>query len=300
MKSVLGAGIRWGLGATAAAAALLAPAKEAMACSFPACSPPVRLSGMQFVPGNLVYFEVTTDTPGAMSLRTEAGEPIAASIRTIGNDRVFAPDAPIAPETNLVLEYEESCYDGSEAPVLGEFAFRTFEHLPITLQPGELFVAEYGVAYPGQGNNEFGFVRVQVRPSADYAAEHLMTHTLSIDGAGSWSLVGSAWLVSIETRCEQQYSDIQYDSCGGVWAVPEGRHTLELKTHILGQDTPLEPLTLEIETRCPKPDTEIESDGNDDGDDNDGDDPAPTGEDTDDATPTGQDGDALPPDADDA
>jgi hypothetical protein len=253
---------RGGLGATVAAVVLLAPVEEAQACSLPACSEPVRLSGMQAVPGNLVYFEVTANEPGAMVLRTEAGEPIPASIRTIGNDRVFAPDAPIAPETNVVLEYELSCYDGTEPPERGEFAFRTFEHLPVTLQPGRLFVEEYGVASPGQENSEHGFVRVKLQPSVNYAAEHLMTHTLSIDGEPSspWPLVGSAWQVSLDSYCRPPYTEVQYDSCGSLWSVPEGRHTLTLQTHVLGQEAQPEPLTLEIETRCPTPETETGGD----------------------------------------
>jgi hypothetical protein len=251
---------RGGFGATAAAVVLLTPVEKAQACSLPSCSEPVRLSGMQSVPGNLVYFEVTANDPGAMAMRTEAGEPIPASIRTIGNDRVFAPDAPIPPETNVVLEYELSCYDDIESPPPGEFAFRTFEHLPVTLQPGRLYVEEYGVASPGEANGERGFVRVKLQPSADYAAEHLMTHTLSIDGQpwSPWPLVGSSWQVSVDSQCRYQHTEIEYDSCGGVWSVPVGRHTLTLQTHILGQDTQPEPLTLEIETRCPTPGTETD------------------------------------------
>src|SRR5687768_10530519 len=117
------------LGVAAAAVALFAVVETASACLTDACDPPVRLAGMEFVPDNLVYFEITPDNPSAMTMRTAAGEPIPASIRTIGNDRVFAPDAPIPPETDVVLEYEESCHSSStQPPGRGEFAFRTVEH----------------------------------------------------------------------------------------------------------------------------------------------------------------------------
>lgn len=245
----------------AAAVVLLAPSKQALACSLPACSPPVRLAGMEYVPGNLVYFEVTADTPGTITLRTEAGDPIPASIRTIGGDRVFAPDAPIAPETNVVLEYEEACYGDVVSPAVKQFAFRTMEHLPITLQPARLFVAEYGVASPGVEDSERAFVRVELEPSAGHAAEHLLRHTLTIDGQrySTGPLVGSAWRVGVESACQRQFTEIQYSPCGGVSLVPEGRHTLVLQTHIVGDDTSFEPLTLEVETRCPG--TEANADG---------------------------------------
>lgn len=252
------------LGFAAAAVALFADVEAARACSTAACGPPVRLAGMEFVPGNLVYFEITAENPAAMTLRTAAGEPIPASIRTIGNDRVFAPDAPIPPETDVVLEYEESCHSSStQPPGRGEFAFRTIEHRPVTFQPGHLFVDEYGVAAPGQGL-ERAFVRVKLQPMAD--AEHLMRHALSIDGhpLTAWPLFGSAWQASVDTYCLEEYSDIYFDSCGGVSHVPEGRHTLILTSKIIGHDVPLEPLTLEVETRCPSADADAPpADGDD-------------------------------------
>lgn len=255
MKIALGTWGRWGLGATVAAAASIAPIEEAVACTVPACDAPVRLEAMEDVPGNLVYFEITTDTPRGLALRTEAGEPIPASIRTIGNDQVFAPDAPIAPYTSVVLEYEEVCLGGS-TPERREFAFRTAEHVPVTLQPGRLFVREYGVESPGRSYSEHSFVRVQLEANANYAAHHLMTSTLTIDGQpwSPWPLVGLNWRVSIDTFCPPGggSTEIEYDSCGGIGSVPPGAHTLELRSHILGHDTP-EPLSLEIVTTCPDP-----------------------------------------------
>jgi hypothetical protein len=256
------------LGVGAAAVALFADVEAARACLTAACGSPVRLAGMEFVPGNLVYFEITAENPAAMTLRTAAGEPIPASIRTIGNDRVFAPDAPIPPETDVVLEYVESCHSSStQPPGRGEFAFRTFEHLPITFQPARLFVQEYGVAAPGQGPGQHAFVRVKLQPMADYAAEHLMRHQLSIDGHPStaWPLFGSTWQVSVDSYClERMPPGIFFDSCGGVSHVPLGRHTLVLTSQIIGHDVPLEPLTLEVETRCPTADADAPpADGDD-------------------------------------
>jgi hypothetical protein len=252
------------LGVVTTAVALFAVVETASACLTDACDPPVRLAAMEFVPGNLVYFEITAENPAAMTMRTAAGEPIPASIRTIGNDRVFAPDAPIPPETDVVLEYEESCHSSStQPPGRGEFAFRTVEHRPVTFQPGHLFLDEYGVAAPGQGL-ERAFVRVRLQPMAD--AEHLMRHALSVDGhpLRAWPLFGSAWQASVDTYCLEGYPEIYFDSCGGVSHVPEGRHTLILTSHVIGHDVPLEPLTLEVETRCPTADADAPpADGDD-------------------------------------
>lgn len=243
------------LGVTTAAVALLGDVEVARACSWPACSVPLRLPGIEFIPGNLVRFEVTADNPGAMSLRTEAGEPIPASLRTIGGDLVFAPEAPIAPFTTVVLDYEQACYPGygGEPAPPGQFTFQTLEHAQITLQPGSLYVGEYGVASPGDESSERGFVRVRMVPVADYAAHHLMTHTLTVDGqsGGSWPRAGADVQFDIGSYCHSDYDGFQYNSCGGLDAVPEGRHTLSLQTKILGYEGEIAPLTLEIETRCP-------------------------------------------------
>ena len=76
--------------------------------------------------GNLVYFQVLAEDPGPLALRTAAGDAIAASIRTLGSDRVFAPEAPLPENTSLVLEYRESC-DGVPASVTSTLSLVTTE-----------------------------------------------------------------------------------------------------------------------------------------------------------------------------
>lgn len=248
-----------------AALAVFGRVHTASACSLPACSSPLRIPAAGYLPGNLVYFEVTAEAPGRMTLRTEAGEPIAASIRSIGGHRVFAPDAPIAPETYVTLEYEESCPpDFAETPLTGTFEFWTTAFSSIVLQPARLFVREYGVAYPGVDNNELGFVRVGMdSPDVNASATHLMTHTVAIDGVpiSSWAINGELGLVSIESRCRPALDDVQFDSCGNVWAVPVGPHTVSVQTRVLGYDGVIAPVTLDIETSCPGGDMPIADDG---------------------------------------
>jgi hypothetical protein len=251
-------GFRIGWLGVAAAVAVLGRAESARACTTLGCEPPVRLQGMEYVPGNLVYFEVTAETPGFMALRTGSGEPIPASTRTVGGGRVFGPDAPIDPGTTVVLEYALNCYPGLEndAPSRGEFVFETYEHAPLTVQAGSMYVGEYGVELPAGTSQELAFVRVQPWvPSVDAFAEHLVTYSLRVDGEpwSAFAFVGSHWQVDIESQCGVEDDDYPYprDSCGGLSFVPVGRHTLELTPHVAGYDGELAPITLDIETRCP-------------------------------------------------
>src|SRR6185436_15823557 len=98
---------------------------------------------------------------------------------TIGNDRVFAPEQPIAAGTQVVLEYTSQC--GAESqPVSYEFT----ADLPgsIELGPAQLQILEQGTAYPGQ-QGEASFVRlVHVSGDLNGVASALMTHTFTVDG----------------------------------------------------------------------------------------------------------------------
>src|SRR6187399_1877938 len=89
-------------GPTLLGCAVLKLASPAEACSIPICTTPVRLPTGGRMAGDHFYFKVIDVDPGVLSLRTAEGEPIAASIRTIGNDRVFAPEQPLAAGTSVV------------------------------------------------------------------------------------------------------------------------------------------------------------------------------------------------------
>jgi MYXO-CTERM domain-containing protein len=259
--------IRGGSVGVAAAVAVVGRVETAAACRFP-CESPVRLQGMEYVPGNLVYFQVTADNPGSMALRTDVGEPIPASLRTMGGGRVFAPDAPIEPGTNVVLEYALVCYPGSDidregdVPTLGEFAFETSDHAPLTVQEGSMYVEEYGIELPAGTSQELAFVRVRPWvPSVDASAEHLVTYTLRVDGEpwSAFAFEGSHWQVSIESQCGVENDEYPRDSCGGISFVSVGHHTLELTPHVAGYEGEIAPMTLEIETRCPSDDGSLAS-----------------------------------------
>jgi hypothetical protein len=227
----------------------------AHACSIDSCQPPLQVPAETYMPGNLVYFEVTAEAPGSITLRTEAGEAIPASIRMIGGARVFAPEAPIPPETAVILEYELYCqsgYDDDRPPET--FEFRTTEFSAIVLQPARLFVQEYGVANPGVQYNERGFIRLGMdTPDPSYSIAHLLTHTATVDGVpiGGWPMIGNITQLEVGSQCLPEYAEVLTDSCGGLWSVPVGRHTVSVQTRVLGYEGVIPPVTIEIETKCP-------------------------------------------------
>jgi MYXO-CTERM domain-containing protein len=240
--------------AASAVAAVLGPIDVARACSLPSCGPPIVIPTTSYIPGNLVYFEVAVDAPGPMTLRTAEGDPIPASLRTIGHDRVFAPDAPIPPGTAVVLEYALFCH-GDEAPPNGTFEFWTVADSSIELQPARLYMDEYGIAHPGVEHDEVAFVRLgMTSPDLNNSATHLMSHRVTVDGQSvrGWVTPGALTPVEINTDCRPQQAEMEISSCGTLESVPAGPHTVAVQTRVLGYDGVIAPVTFEIETRCPE------------------------------------------------
>jgi hypothetical protein len=202
------------------------------------------------MPGNLVYFKVLDADPGLLALRTAAGEPIAASIRTIGNDRVFAPDQPIAATTELVLEYSSACGLERQAQT---FEFMADQPEEIDLAPAQLEVVEQGLAYPGVAGSEASFVRIRHHTGdQNGAASALMTHTFRVDGLPARMIeINSQHLVELSAKCAPADRETLVDTCGTVYSVTPGRHTVEARTTIVGQLTQPEPVRLEVDVVCP-------------------------------------------------
>jgi hypothetical protein len=219
------------------------------ACSQPLCPSSVRLAPTPYLPGNLVYFQIVGEDPPAIALRTAEGEPIAASIRTIGNDRVFAPEQPIAEGTQLVLEYSIECI--GEAPPQA-YEFMTTAPAEIELMPARLEVEEKGVKQPGR-DGETSFVRVRHWPGdANGAASSLMNHAYTVDGVPVWHRqLDGVDLIEVPVACRPQVSDTLSDTCGRLYATPPGTHTVEVSTHVVGATTQPEPVRLVVEVQCP-------------------------------------------------
>src|SRR5690606_15209219 len=204
---------------------------------------PVRAFGeASAIPANLIYFKIEVADPGPLSLRTADGTPVAASIRTVGGDRVFAPDEAVEPGTELVLEYEASCVGETPSMPL-TYAFMVDEPADVELRPAELQIAEQGVAYPGLTNNEAAFFRLRYYPpDANGAALHLMDHTATVDGKPfRVSIRGGVPMVEVSTGCLPVLQDYVQDTCGWFHAVPPGEHTVEVRSTIVGQTSQPDP-----------------------------------------------------------
>lgn len=249
---------RWASGALAVfvGAVISTRSAPASACSLPQCPSPVNLPPAPYLPGNLVYFQITADDPAEIALRTAEGEPIAASIRTIGTDRVFAPEQPIAEGTQLVLEYSLQCYGDPQPQTLPQtFEFMASAAVELAFNPGRLEVEEVGVRQPGR-DGETSFVRVRHWPGESNGdTSLLMTHTAEVDGVPASPLqLNGLDLIEVPVACRPRVSDSMRDPCGNLFTLPPGVHTVEVSTHVVGATTQPEPVSLQVEVQCPDTD----------------------------------------------
>jgi hypothetical protein len=221
----------------------------AHACSQP-CPVPIQLPRGTQLPGNLIYFKVLVDDPGELALHTAAGEPIAASIRTIGNDRIFAPEAPVAEGTELVLEYESQCPLPPASP--SSFSFLVSAPGAPELRPAALEIAERGTSHP-IGEGETSFVRLAYYgPDVSGISYPIITDRFTVDGLPArLRLVDSQELIEVPVQCQPGARDLQLDTCGTVVRVAPGVHTVQAQSTILGQLTQPDPVSLQVEVTCP-------------------------------------------------
>lgn len=237
-------------------AAALGTAAPARACSKELCSPPVRLFARDAeVPGNLVYFELLgglnvdgqLQPASPLTLETAEGEPIAASVQTVGSDRVFAPDQPIAAGTHVVLKYRPSCLSADDGPAEIEYAFTTGAAFTAVL-PAEpsLEITEQGQG----GERSRALVKLHYAQDASGGAEalaHLIALTVAVDGERA-PLDPDGLSASVQTRCAQRDEEI-HDGCGVLTYVSEGEHSVAAKGKIIGFGD-LPELRAGVETRC--------------------------------------------------
>lgn len=236
------------VGLSVALCSTLCYTPPASACAGPECLPPVRLPGLTSMPGNLVYFQVSSDDPGVLALRTAAGDPIAANTRMLGGDRVFAPDAPIPANTDVVLEYREHCYDGP-ASESSTFSFHTTEAAEIELRPALLTLEEQGTLFQGD-QVAAAFIRLRHQgPVANAALLPLLSSQVWVDG--DFEHVQPSEL-ELLMRCGSSQLDLGFDTCGeSPLVVLPGKHTIEVRSHLVGQATQPEPARLDVELHCP-------------------------------------------------
>lgn len=237
------------------AAITLLPAGPAYACSQDPCPLGVEFfpEGMK-IPGNLVYFKMSRGGPTELSLATQRGEPIAASIRTIGTDIVFAPDADIPAGTNVVLSFVPTC---ALEPSVGlepvTFEFTTIEPREIELTEADLTIVESGETT--EEGDLLRYVDLKFEsPDANGALAHLTNFEATIDDITYWVTgVEGGPGVRVASRCTRAGKPYDMDattSCGNIQEVKSGRHTVKLTARAVGIEQPIAVLEREVTTTC--------------------------------------------------
>jgi hypothetical protein len=233
---------------------------HAFPCSVLCVEPSVRTFGEQReIPGNLVYFKVlTAGDPGKLELRKKDGTRVPASIRTIGRDRVFAPEIAVANGTELFLSFESRCERLREKPWLATYSFKVGPSGTQEFRPPELVASEVGTRYPGTWN-EAGFVRVEYyEPDAAATSHHLIDTEVTIDGRPyqfDHRPVSSLPTITVVSDCviRGRWSDgWVVDSCDTLRSVPPGDHTLTVKPRVVGSANDPPPTSIRIHTTCPR------------------------------------------------
>ena len=230
--------------------------RAARACSRFCADPPVRLfppagSEVPEVAGNLVYFKVLAAEPGRLELVTAQGRRVPASIRSIGPDRVFAPEKPLPAGQELVLRYQQLC---SGKLTDQKQVFRTGPSAQPKLRAAALQITEQGTRYPGDARNESRFYRVQYySPEETAVATHLLETTFRIDGRRLEleRPFPEVPIVLIEAWCNAEWATGWHvDSCGRLHHVPVGEHTLTVDSHLVGSNATVAAVSTRLTFDC--------------------------------------------------
>jgi hypothetical protein len=215
--------------------------RPAEACTLRAPGPFRVFPERQVIPGNLVYFKVNEqlEDPGPAHLIDSRGEEVAARIRQLGPDRVFAPDAPL-PVGGYAFTYEER---GREM----RFDFEVGPPVEVTLVPAELSLVRHAHELAGtDAEREVYAFSFRDGDPAD-ALAHLMDRSLMLDGKRlSYHAYGDGEL-EVSTYCGRR--DYQYDTCGWLMAVPPGEHELAVTTYVVGYGKTA-PVSARVRTTC--------------------------------------------------
>jgi hypothetical protein len=246
-------------------AAAVARVHPAQACTWPSCQSPIVIPKASSVPGNLVRFEVVTAQrrdPELLTMRTSEGEPIPTRLQDIGGRLVFAPIEPIAEGTEVVVEYAMDCSFGRPPPIpppLQTLRFTASRHEQRAYELGALEVTERGISSPGKPNSEVGFVRVQLPmhlTKGGYVEySDLVRHEATLDGIPIRVRTPDLDLGTLDAEVDVSSwctgpEEPQFNSCNQLEHVPVGKHTLEVTTSIVGEETPLGVSSIELDTIC--------------------------------------------------
>jgi len=228
------------------AGALSMSPSSAKACSMAACPTPVRLvSSSHAIPGDLLYFEVLVDDPGPLALHTKAGVAIDASVRTIGDRRVFAPTATVSAGTTVVLEYMACGRDPTPEPHSVEYKTGPAAGVPKLTQPKLTIDKATNTA-------EDTSVDLRYLLPAPESASHLTYTEVTVDGkrfSDDWHDDAGALLLNVPASCNSGYPS--KDTCNVPTEVLPGKHEVSFRTTVVGAEKQPAAAKLSIELTCP-------------------------------------------------
>lgn len=218
-----------------------------------ACVVPVRLfpEGMA-IPGNSIYFKVASFPRPALELRTDDGELVPSSMRMIGSDLVFAPDAELPAGLSLALVYTTVCpYEAGlgPGPQQETFAFTTRAPMAIRV-PDEGELTAYGAGREELDDPAGSVIAAaEYRPPYDESVAHLLTHHATIDSypVGFSASDDDALIVKAVSSCEVKGP--MSESCGP-YEVDFGRHRIAAWTTVVGAETQPHGSTVTVTTHA--------------------------------------------------
>jgi hypothetical protein len=210
------------------------------------------------VPGNLVYFKVLVNDPGELSLKTADGKEIPASIRMVGQDRVYAPIEPIPADTVVVLTYPSNTCGWGQASKL-TYLFQTRQASNLQLQAAQLTVSEYGLvsAGPTEFATDVGPIAFQHLAygslDAAGATTHLIDIDVSVDGEQRSPFSSMSWdsLIKLRAVCTKSAPTPQPIGLCHDTVFGPGHHSVTAQPHIVGQpDPPATQLDVDFDLAC--------------------------------------------------
>lgn len=232
------------------AAACLLCASVALPCSPEFSKRLVRLPDANAqIPANLVRFRILDEEHAdAVSLSTAKGVRVATHVK----DGVLTPDRDPAPG-ELVLTYPSKLRSGEIAT--GKYRFTVIPAAPLELRPALIERQASGVLYPDSPRNQAAFVRLRYYPpDANGNAAHLLENTVTVDDrAYQFSNDGGAPMLELKAMCQPVEGVMpgwQQDTCGRLYAVPAGKHTVTVAPRVLGETSQPNPVSFEVTLDC--------------------------------------------------
>jgi hypothetical protein len=254
--------------------------RPAQACTLAPCTPTLAFpESIRYLPANLVAFPLLVTDPGAVVLRRKgSGEVIPASVKMMGPDRVYSPDAPLPARESFEVVYPCPRVPGTTQT----FSFDTTDpEVPPSVTSGELTIEEEGIASPGQPSNEAVFARVRFYTGHNLGIDGPVFSTATVNGQDlGWdyaALTNNEFILSVKARCSPVSIDFERTTCGNIWAVPAGKVKVAVKTHLLGSPSDPASATIELDLRCDRTFTPTRPAPVDDGRPGQTTDPAPGG-----------------------